>query len=158
MKNNIVLILLLLLLLPAIYAQESNTPILFDIDTAEVQCDPSVKRKKLIVIDENIKDSLKVFFKVKVIFKYPLKDTSHCIIVDSVELMKMKVISLNDNKILIGFDYNEKHGTDYQRSLWNIFSKRIKEWYLNQPYNKMIDREIWDRIVAFGGVVYFMPK
>lgn len=154
MKYNIIISVLLLFLLflffPIIHAQENN-PILVNIDE-------SIEKEKIIVFDESLTDSLKVVFNVKVTFKYPLKDTIHCVIIDSVELVKMKVISLGENKTIIDFAYDKKHSTEYQRNIWDMCSIKIRKWYLNQPYCKMTDRKIWDKIVGFGGVVYFMPK
>lgn len=149
MKGEI--IVFFLSLLPMIYAQENNVPIL-------VRTDEPTKNEKIVVYDESLNDSLKIIFNVKVTFKHPLKDMNQCVFVDSVELVRMKVFSLSENKAIIDFAYNKTEGDEYQRKLWNVCAERIEFWYENQPYNKMIDRSIWGKVVGFGGVVYLMPS
>jgi hypothetical protein len=115
---------------------------------------PDFQSEKLTIEDSAITDSLKVFFQVVVDFKYPLKDTTKCIIVDDVNILTMRVTSLNTKKHVINFSYNNEKGTPYQKYIWDLCNKQFGYWYRNQPYNMLKNKFEWGKRAVFGGVLY----
>lgn len=148
--NKSILVLFMLFSLHLLFAQKDDVPLLVNIGD-------SVRNEKLILYDKDISDTLKVIFIVKVVFKYPLKDSSRCIAIDEVELARMKVISINSNSTLIDYGYDNENGNEIQRRIWALISERTQYWYRNQPYGKMISKIMYDKIVGFGGVLYILP-
>lgn len=148
--NKSILVLFMLFTLHLLFAQKDDVPLL-------VQIEDSVRKEKIVLYDKDISDTLKVHFIVKVVFEYPLKDSSRCITINTVELAGMKVISINSNSTLIDYGYDNENGNEIQRRIWDLISEKTQYWYRNQPYGKMISKIMYDKIVGFGGVLYILP-
>lgn len=118
----------------------------------------SKNSKKVVIRDDNISDSLKVFFQVVVDFKYPLKDTAKCIIINTIRILRMSVKSLSNKEQIISFSYNNETGTPYQKYIWNLCNNKFNYWYRYQPYKMMKDRLKWGKQVVFGGTLYIEPS
>lgn len=128
-------------------------PVLFD--TARV--DVNYIRKRLYIKDTLLLDSFRVGFRVDLEFEYPLRDTSKPVNVKSVKLICLDIKSLTTKKQYRIDLFNEK-GTRPQRKLWNRYSRLFNYWYRNQPYEKMIYRQIYGNKAHFRGVLYAIPR
>ncbi len=138
------------------FSQEKATrflPILFD----TVKVDVKYKRKRLEIKDTHLSDSLRIAFRVKLEFKYPLSDTTKLINIKSVKLIRLDVKFLATKK-QYSIDLLEKSKwSRCQGDIWTRYSKIFNYWYWNQPYEKMIDRQAYGNKADFGGVLYAMP-
>ncbi|MCD7971294.1 MAG: hypothetical protein LUG18_01295 [Candidatus Azobacteroides sp.] len=118
--------------------------------------DPNGEKK--IIYTEDLNDSLKVFFQVVVDFEYPLKDTTKQIIVQNVRTLLMSVSSLTTGENIIDYSYRDGTGTDYQKYIWNLCTNKFNYWYRHQPYEILMEKNMWENQVTFGGIIYLKPR
>lgn len=130
-----------------------SIPILFD----TVKVDISFKRKRLEIKDTHLSDSLRITFKVALEFKNSLNDTTKLIKIKSVRLAYLDVMSLTTKKQYRIDLLEETKWSRCQKDIWNRYSKILKYWYLNQPYEKMLYREGYGEKNYFGGILYAKP-
>lgn len=146
MKITILIVLFLFVVLSS-YTQK-NIPTLIGKD---------YNKEKIIIKDTIVTDSLKVFFQIVVDFKSPLKDTTQCIIIEAVNILRMSVTSLTNNEQVIPFSYDNEKGTFYQKYIWNLCNNKFNNWYKNQSYRMLDNRSKWGNRVVFGGTLYIKP-
>lgn len=116
----------------------------------------TINKERIIVFDNDVRDSLKIFFQAVVNFEHPLNDSLRKPIVDSVEVLRMSARLVRDKLQIINFGYNNEVGNAYQKYIWNLCVKKINYWLINQPYNQMNKKNKLNRSV-FGGVFYIFP-
>jgi hypothetical protein len=117
------------------------------------------KHQKIVIRDKNVLDSLKVSYAVFVDFKYPLKDTTKVVKVDSVHIFWLTVVSLKNNKKILNYSSSNKKMSAYQKYIWNLCNNKFQYWYRNQPYETIAGRNLWDKRAVFGGGgLYITPK
>ena len=112
---------------------------------------------KLIIVDPDITDSLKVFYQVSVRFKYPLKDTTKIIEPVYIRLGMLRVTDLKNKRIVIDTPDFKTLKTNDQKYIWMLCDKWLLYWMHNQDYTLTTGRFMWDYALGFRGVFYIMP-
>lgn len=147
MKSVVISIFCLLVALSGYSQQYSDIPIL--VRDTSYSSRPVIKGK-------GIRDSMRVYFRVILYFKNPLKDTTKCIILDSIKIFRLQVTLLKNKKEI--FDYFEEEvKTPDERYIWDLCSDKLKYWYRNQDYEAMTSRDYLENMVVFGGSLYLVP-
>lgn len=111
------------------------------------------------IIDPTVKDTLTVYFKAHICFKYSLKDSLKPIIVDSIQLSEI-VISRKDKSTIIKLTSLDKKMKKSEQHIWDISNQNIQYWLRHQPYRKLygID-EMVEGLGVYGyGFFYLIPK
>ncbi|MGL4331454.1 MAG: hypothetical protein ACRCSR_01390 [Bacteroidales bacterium] len=116
------------------------------------------KFPKFIIEDPNITDSLKVFYRLSVRFKHPLKDTTKIIEPVCIRLIMLRVTDLKNKRIVIDTPDFITLKTNDQKYIWELCDKWLLYWMYNQDYTLITSRFMWDYALVFSGVFYIMPE
>ena len=110
------------------------------------------------ITDPYINDTLKVFYQVIVSFEHPLKDTMAVIKPVNIHLYSFRVINFKSKSILINSPSLESQKTNEQKYIWWLCDSLLRYWMLDQNYNLMTNRYLFDNRVMFYGGFYIMPE
>lgn len=112
-----------------------------------------IVKNKLIIYNNEFDDTLKIHYIVHVYLENPLKDIAKPVVIKSIKLVNLYVTNKN-GEIIIDRIYNNKFGSKYQKRIWNYCESIILYWYLNQSYEKLQNKDQWDKQIALTGVFY----
>ena len=154
MKRVLVSLFYGLCLGSCVLSQNDPIPVLFTKAGEDINI-----QKKIIVSDDQLSDTLRIFSKVIVQFEHPLRDTLKPIEVKSVEIIDLRIYKEKGMKYDLWVDCLKEKKVDYSTSaLIDRIQKRIQFWYKNQPYYMMSGKEEWNNKVAFSVTFYMIPK
>lgn len=110
--------------------------------------------------DENIQDSLKVFFKVEVSFKHILQENSSPK-VSSVQVLDINAINLqkpgNPQEFYLTLNDIKRH--EKYQCIWERYAPYITTWYEKLPYDIMKIPEYYGlKKITFIGVLMMIPQ
>ena len=120
MKHTI-LFLVLIFFCPFIYSQSKCIPYLLSNEN---------KDEKIYVCDPCVDDTIKVQFKVSIIFDDTTRYTVKSVILQSVQVGAKHVF-------LSRFD---KKRSSFNQYLWDICNAKATYWYKNQPYKQFYSK------------------
>ena len=115
--------------------------------------------ERIYIYDSCIDDTLKIRYRVKIIFEHSLIDTIKPIIVKSVHLIDMDIRSLNPPHIIASLSKLKPIELPLLQYIWDICSAKISYWYIFQPYNELPsgERIKEGNTLYMGGVVWLVP-
>lgn len=149
MKSVVISIFCLLVALSGYSQQHSDIPILVR--------DSSFSRP--VIKAKGIRDSVIIGFKVILYFENPLKDTTKCIILDSIKIDELQIRPLKKKykRKEIVFIFEGTKMTPYQKYIWDLCSEKLIYWYKNQDYETTKSRDDWENKAVFGGSLTLVP-
>jgi hypothetical protein len=95
-------------------------------------------KEKIVIHDSCIDDTLKIIYRVEVIFEQSLTDTIKPMVVKSVHLIDMNIRSLNSPHIKVSLSNLTPIESPLQQYIWDLCSAKFAYWYRFQPYKRRI--------------------
>lgn len=154
MKRVLVSLFYGLCLGSCVYSQNDPIPVLFTKAGESMNI-----QKKIIVSDDLLSDTLRIFSKVIVRFEHPLRDTLKPVKVRSVEITDLRIYKEKGIKCDVLVDCLKENKVDYSTPvLIERIKKRLQLWYENQPYSMMLGKEEWNNKATFSVTFYMIPR
>ena len=127
---------------------ENNTPILFDTIATSI----NYSRERIKIENKEITDSLKIVFRVILDFE-KLNEYGKPTNLKEIIINNFNVTNLHTSEKFSLDNYeNKENWTKPQNHIWSYYSKLIKYWYENQPYEKVYHKV--EKKSFWGGVLF----
>ena len=115
--------------------------------------------ENIYIYDSCIKDTLMIRYTVEVNFEHSLIDTMKPMIVKAVNLIDMRIYSINPSRIIDSLFVITPIETPFLQYIWDLCSTKVSYWYKHQPYEKLPqgERIKQGNTIYMTAGVYFVP-
>jgi hypothetical protein len=118
------------------------------------------KEEKIYIRDSCIEDTLKIRYRVEVIFEHSLIDTIMPMVVKSVSLIDMDIRSLNPPHTIASLSKSTLIKSPLQQYIWDLCSAKFAYWYKFQSYSELSSGERIKRgnTIYMGSTIWLVPE